>query len=265
MVDDLALTVPIERNKKILQTYGDYAYVFYEQEAIRCFKSFRKNAGSIKDIPIYCLCPTNKPISQKTLKELKSLDVIYIEDENKDVSDSDIIFISIPYTGYYFEKLKPLKEKYHLRIDLDFEIRKPFDMSIFDKSTIDEYTLIGLDDSSFENHNKELSRISYESSHFDTGFVLTNRHNGFYEKFYNLCLNRKPFKEQTWLNIQKQMGSGSKFFEEEFVVDYMKRYDIANIKGYPISSYELEHINTKDTAFVYHEHIKLKDCFDEYL
>jgi hypothetical protein len=51
-----------------------------ESEAIECFKNWRKNAGWLKDIPIYAVCPTNNVISEKTKEEFDKLNVTYIED-----------------------------------------------------------------------------------------------------------------------------------------------------------------------------------------
>lgn len=37
----------------------------YEIEALKCFRSWRKNAGSLKNIDIYCICVTdNQPKSK---------------------------------------------------------------------------------------------------------------------------------------------------------------------------------------------------------
>ena len=47
-ISDFALIIPIDKNKIV---YGEYRY--YEFEAVRLLKSFRKNAGIFKNINIY--------------------------------------------------------------------------------------------------------------------------------------------------------------------------------------------------------------------
>ena len=36
---------------------------YYEDEAIDCIRSWRKNGGWLKDIPMYCICCTKNKIS----------------------------------------------------------------------------------------------------------------------------------------------------------------------------------------------------------
>ena len=57
--NDIAFISCIERNKKIYNEQEQVQYMLYENEAIRCFMSIRKNGGWLKDADIYCVCCTD--------------------------------------------------------------------------------------------------------------------------------------------------------------------------------------------------------------
>lgn len=65
----------------------------------------------------------------------------YIEDYTKETLKFTSGFITIPYTGYYFEKIHPIKENIFVKIDLDNELLKPFPESWFEN--IENETIVG--------------------------------------------------------------------------------------------------------------------------
>ena len=98
---NIALIAPIERNIECLNKQTGIVRFprMYEDEAIRCFSSWRKSGGWLKDIPIHVLCSTGNGISDCTKKKLANLGVEYVEryaDETKTYSSG---FLTLPYCG----------------------------------------------------------------------------------------------------------------------------------------------------------------------
>lgn len=75
MAGRIALIAHIESDKaslnKQLGTVDEHEQRLYESEAIRCFTSWRRKCGWLKDIPIYCLCATMNRPSRNTIEQLK--------------------------------------------------------------------------------------------------------------------------------------------------------------------------------------------------
>jgi hypothetical protein len=70
-VADIAFITPLEKNKKVMDSLGAEHIRFFEDEAIRCIQSWRKNGGWLKDIKIYVLNATKAMVQQKTINTLK--------------------------------------------------------------------------------------------------------------------------------------------------------------------------------------------------
>ena len=89
-ISDFALIIPIDKNKIV---YGEYRY--YEFEAVRLLKSFRKNAGIFKNINIYIFKNKNIDISKNTINEINKMHNVFLfEDEVK--NPNKYKFINIP-------------------------------------------------------------------------------------------------------------------------------------------------------------------------
>ena len=63
--DRIAFIASIESNdlNMNLATNTVKIHRYYEDEAIDCIRSWRKNGGWLKDIPMYCICCTKNKIS----------------------------------------------------------------------------------------------------------------------------------------------------------------------------------------------------------
>lgn len=253
---NIALISHIERNGDCInkQTNTVNFTRLFEDEAIRCFKYWRKNGGCLKDIPIYALCCTKNTISQKTKDDLKSLGVVYIEDYNKDSEMYSSGFLTIPYCGKYFETSNIVKEDFFIKIDLDMmlfqEIPKKLVYSAENTTVIGQYDIDSIKD----------QRTSYtETLPFDTGFVISKKQNLFYQKWYDLCFDTDILNSEEWKRIRSILGD---YYLEEYVVDYMnhnKMYDITPIQKYQFGEgYASLDTFTKEqfkSLYFLHEHI----------
>jgi len=219
----IALIAHIESDKtslnKQLGTVGAHEQRLYESEAVRCFTSWRQKCGWLKDIPIYCLCATENRPSSKTIEHLKSLNVTYIEEYSPEVRKFTSGFITIPYTGMYFEKR--LHEDILIKIDLDNVMLKPFPPELVEKAC--ESTVVGRYSKDFDVYE----RYCFDGEcPFDTSLIITGRKLGFYKKYYELCFDKCVLASPEWLAIRDVEGE---YWLEEYVVDYMYRNKIADI------------------------------------
>lgn len=123
-MSDCALITVIEGNKSINSKDGSGRLL--EAEAIKCFKSWRKNAGKLKDIDIYSICCTNNTPSSDTISLFKDLNIHYIHEPCKE---------SLQLTnGWWCKPLgcsileKKLSYEYFIHIDLDMYLYRELDV-----------------------------------------------------------------------------------------------------------------------------------------
>lgn len=159
---------------------------YYEKEAIRCFKSWRKYGGILKDISIYCICLTKNIISEDTKNEFKKLNVVYIENYDN-ITDSFLSgFWNIPYSGVWFEN--NLKEDYFIKLDLDMELIKHID-SKFISNFITQTVSVGIYDIDFgsdrEKRYKLFPNIKIQTN---TCFIISNRKSKIYNQWWTKLL-----------------------------------------------------------------------------
>lgn len=176
-----ALITAIEPNKQDINTLKQNYTREYETEAIKCFNDWRLNAGWLKDIPIYCLCPTKNDISEKTKNIFKSLNVNYIHNYIKETDEYENGYWNIPLMGKYFEE--KLDENILIKIDLDMYLLKEIPKNIINSSK----TIVGRYDINSAKHN--LNSLFFPENlyglPFDTGLIISHKAEKFYEKYYN--------------------------------------------------------------------------------
>lgn len=127
----LILTVENENsiNNRRAKETEEFEFRYYEEESINCVSSWRKNAGWLKDIDIFILCPT-EDVSEKTKVEYQKYNVNYINETPKEFKEYDYGFANVHFAGLYFESI--LKHKILIHIDLDMEILREIPVSFFD-------------------------------------------------------------------------------------------------------------------------------------
>ena len=248
----ICLITTIENKNNTNQRNGSFTQIRdYEKEAIKCFTHWRKNAGWLKDIPIYTHCPTHNTITENTKKELKKLNVIYLEKYLPETENYKNGFINVYATGMYLEKI--LTEDIFIHIDLDMNIIKELPKKLF------------IDELSCGIYSK--SSLEYQRSGeliFDTGFIISTRKNNFYTNFFkDILIFISNGYDKTYREIQKtrNMPLSDYDVEEYFldklvhekllVVNPIKNYQLG--EGYPsvleYTDKELENI------YFWHEHL----------
>ena len=229
-----------------------------ESEAIICFTAWRKNAGDLKDIPIYAVCPTKNVISDKTKEAFKELNVTYIEDYQEISETFTSGFLCIPLIGAMMED--QLTEDVLIKIDLDMNIIKPLPKEWLEFDQI----IVGQYDDYCTKHQRE--GIAEENP-FDTGFIISKRDSGFYKHFFNMCMKYMNSDDPDWLRVKAQTGD---YYLEEWVVDRIyaeKTFNINAVQKYQIGEWytPVKELSDSELAFVYfwHEHLEYDPEYDK--
>ena len=222
-----------------------------ESEAIECFTAWRKNAGWLKNIPIYAICPTHNVISDNTKAKFKELNVTYIE-EYKEITETFTSgFLNIPLVGAMMED--QLSEDVLIKIDLDMNIIKPLPKALVDSDQI----VVGQYDDYCTKHQRE--GIAEENP-FDTGFIISPRTSGFYKHFFKKCMGYMGSDDPGWLRVKAQTGE---YYLEEYAMDRIyadKAFDIKTVQKYQIGEWytpvkELSD-DELDNVYFWHEHLE---------
>ena len=233
LATDVAFITPLESNKRAVDSFGVEHLRFFEEEAIRCIQSWRKNGGWLKDIKIYALNATGANVQQSTFDALDKLGVICINDYHRSTAYFQSSFLNEPFCGYYFETLKPCREKILIKTDLDMQLLKPIPKELIeiavDKVVIGQYD---------EESSKDQRGVQFSSSKhqlpFDTNFIIANRELGFYRKYFEACQSKELVDLPQWKELQKQCGS---YYIEEFAIDWLALTGFGN-QLHPVTHYQ---------------------------
>jgi len=222
-----------------------------ESEAIECFTAWRKNAGWLKDIDIYAVCPTKNVISEKTKAILKGLKVTYIEDYQEVTEKFTSGFLNIPLVGAMMEER--LDHDVLIKIDLDMNIIKPLPESWVNSDQV----IVG----QYDDYCTKHQRIGLGGNNpLDTGFMISRRDSGIYKKFFDEVMLTMGSDDPDWLKVKAQTGE---YYLEEYVMDkihYSGEFDIKLMQKYQIGEWytpvkELTDEELKDVYF-WHEHLE---------
>ena len=250
--ENFVLISPIDANKNI-SVGGNVVSRFFEEEAIRCFGSWRRHAGILKDIDIYCVHLNKSTVKSETISKLENLGVKYIDDPQECADDFRIGFLNEPLCGLYFSGFPETGNRISIKIDLDMQVLRPLDASLLPQG--DEIVIGQYDERSAKGQRSTVNG----SLPFDTNFIATRLDNGFYERYFSLCTDETILESECWKRLYSESGWYS---IEEYVIDTMFSHGVFNIRpvqnyqfgeGYPsLDSYSDDEIGT--VSFL-HEHI----------
>lgn len=232
----------------------------YEDEAVMCFRNWRRNAGWLKDIPIYTMCPTRNTISRETQHKLSELGVTYIEEFHPITDTFTSGFINIPYTGMIFEGM--LSEDVLIKIDLDMNIIRPLPQELVDSSVV----VCG----QYDDYCSKLQRhTNGQTNPFDTGFMISRRESGVYKTWFDgiVDIMSNGVVDRHWESVREKTGE---YYLEEYVMD--KMYNEGVVELYPIQKYQIGEwytpvsvLSDEELSGVYfwHEHILHDPRYDK--
>lgn len=229
-----------------------------ESEAILCFEAWRKNAGWLKDIPIYAVCPTKNVISGDTKARFKELNVTYIENYQPITETFTSGFLNIPLVGKMMEE--SLDENIFIKIDLDMNIIKPLPRGLINSEAI----VVG----QYDDYCTKHQRLGIgDNNPFDTGFIISRRESGIYQHFFDECMKIMGSDDKGWLKVREQTGE---YYLEEYVMDRIYdsgKFNIMPIQKYQIGEWytpvmELTDSELKDVYF-WHEHLEYDEEYNK--
>lgn len=217
--NQICLISPIEQNKVVIGWDNKPHKRFFEQEAVQMVSAWRKMAGWLKNINIYFFNVNHAKISSETITSLSKLNCEVIEPE--DIGEyKEMGFLTEPLCGKISEET--LTEDFLIKIDLDMKIVNPIDSSLFELAK--SHTLI----ESYTDGGKQNQRPCIgQFNPFDTCFIISRRDSKFYSQYFDLCHADTIRQNPEWLKLYNENGN---YYLEEFVVDYMYRGGIGNIK-----------------------------------
>lgn len=231
----------------------------FESEATKCFESWRKNAGWLKDIAIYAYCPTHNVITEKTKARFDELNVTYIE-QFQPVTDTFISgFLNVPLVGMLLED--QLTEDVLIKIDLDMNIIKPLPEDLVNSDML----VCG----QYDDYCTAQQRTVAEgwANPFDTGFTISRRDSGFYKFFFKVLLDTMSSNDEHWEEVRAVSGD---YYLEEYVMDKIyntKLWDVRPVQKYQIGEWytpvsEFTDDELKNVYF-WHEHLLHDPKYDK--
>ena len=250
------------KNKDLFEFSHDR---YYESEALLMFKSWRNNAGDLKDIPIYALCVTGNDPSEETISKFKELGVTYISEYHAETETFFSGFWNIPFCGKWFEE--NLKEDIIIKLDLDMKIYKPMPDDLFGLEN--NGVVVGVFD---EKHTSDPSweRITPEGyiHQSNTCIMISYRKNGIYRIWYDhLKMMTDKLADEDFIKFMNDIGLTEDDLEE-FSFDVLLNEELTdfNIKAlekfqtgecYPYFSTYTE--DEKENLYFFHKHIYADD------
>ena len=258
-----ALIAAIEGDRKNLNNDMNIVKFerLYESEAIVCFDNWRKNGGWLKDIPIYVLCPTHNTIAEETKEKLKALGVEYIEEYHPVTETFTSGFLNIPYVGKVFEDRLDIDVL--IKIDLDMNLIQPLPKELVDCGEV----VCG----QYDDYSTRLQRTLDDgwTNPFDTGFMITRKDSGFYNKWWAEvdAILKDPESDPQWLKVREQTGE---YYLEEYIVDKLFHADPSVLR--PVQRYQIgewytpvKEFSDEELTKVYfwHEHLIPDPAYDK--
>lgn len=235
----------------------------FESEAVICFEHWRKNAGWLRDIPIYAYCPTHNIITEETKAKLVELNVTYIEKYESITETFTSGFLNVPLIASILEET--VAEDIFIKIDLDMNIIKPLPFDLVNSVKDNDKVVCGQYDD-YCTANQRSSSQSWDNP-FDTGFTISRREGRFYTFFYNEVMETMSSDDPLWIEVKEQSGE---YFLEEYVMDKIHNtnvWDVVPIQRYqigewytPVSEFTDEEL---DTVYFWHEHINHDPEYDK--
>lgn len=167
---------------------------YFEKEAVLCFTQWRKNAGELKDIDIFCICPTRNGVSQKTLNIFKELNVQYLDFFMLETDEFDCGFWNKPLVGNYFETNYGHGYEVLIHIDLDMYLLEPLDINAYKNNSCLIYD-------SFQS----LKERTFPGQIFayNTCFIITQSRDQVFTKWYNLLKELPEFNDSYYQQFER--------------------------------------------------------------
>lgn len=257
-MENIALLLVVESSKNnkgdIIDKYNTGRVEMpYEREAIMCIKMWRKNGGEYAGIPIYAININGNPPSSECQKELKDMNVKYIENYHNETKMYPCGYYNVPLACKILEQ--ELKEDILIHIDLDMYLLAPPDKSLFKikdnilcKIAINEWRPT-------DNLEDKLKQYPFE---IETNFIVSRRKDVFYNKWYTELMKLYNETKDTYtpevLSVLEERICDVMYFDNDYPFEFFE-------EGYQINHEDIVDKN----AFFLHCHLDNSDRFHNLL
>lgn len=180
-----ALITVIEGNYNCINFKNDNTPRLLEDEAIKCFKSWRKYGGKLKDIDAYCICISGNTPTEETIKQLSILNVKYIEHYMPETKSFNNGWWNKPLGCSILEK-QLVPYDFFIHIDLDMYLCKEI---CFD---INHNMCLTYDINDAKDERACTSIFPKNFKPFNTCFIVFKRIDFLFTKWYD-CLRQLEY------------------------------------------------------------------------
>ena len=176
-----ALITVIEGNYNSINFKNNNTPRLLEDEAIKCFKSWRKYGGKLKDIDVYCICISGNTPTEKTINQLRALNVKYIEHYMPETKAFNNGWWNKPLGCAILEQ-QLVSYDFFIHIDLDMYLCKEINFEINRNICLvyDKYDLLE------ERKFTDVFKNNFKP--FNTCFIVAERKFKIFEAWYKQLL-----------------------------------------------------------------------------
>ena len=238
---DICLAIDLDQNKKIPAEGSGFDNRYYEQEAIKCVLSWRKNAGWLKDIHIYGMIDDDIDLHRTTYSNLESFGVEIKKMKYKPQQK----FMNTVHSQMMLEE--DAVHGYIIHIDLDLYAVKELPREWFCQKVV----LARYSEDCLKNNSPEfMHRWHNVKTCHNTFFTINFAKSGFFKTAMDLSQSneyKQFFKD-------KIMHNNDWYFFEEGIFDY-----IDESKAYPSEKTLCLDSSMIDGVYFQHRHLTLQD------
>jgi hypothetical protein len=258
--DDYLLFLVLDGNENFGDYNGKYGFgrrsFNYENEAIKCVKSWRENGGWLKDIDIVCFRPSDREICQETLTILRSYDVKCDFTYTIDRENYPCGYWNVPFAGRLLEDMNLTRYIIHIDLDMFLMRELPLDF-IFPKE--DVFAKIAIN----EHRPTDQPEVNIEPIYpfeINTGFIVSRTDKYFYSIWWEHLKNKSMTLDPNDPNysIWEERICDEMYFDMGYRFDFFDKYQLNS----DVSDY-----SDKDMKGLYflHGHPELKKRNENYL
>jgi hypothetical protein len=223
IADRICLITPLDRNKTVVDEFGKTQARYYEDEAVRLVKYWRRRGGDLACIPIYAYEFQERKIQERTRDELIQMGTTIVPA----MSLGNSGFNLEPYVGSLWED-GDTKEDIAIKVDLDMVLLKPIPDEILEKAV--DHVVIGQYD---EKSSKTQRTVTNGNLPLDTNFIISSKKSGFYKDYFRKCVDPLTLEGNEYKATREKYGD---YFLDEHVVDLM--FSEGKFKFLPVQYYQ---------------------------
>tara|TARA_B100002019_G_scaffold293442_1_gene321095 strand:+ start:6425 stop:7240 length:816 start_codon:yes stop_codon:yes gene_type:complete len=231
-----------------------------EQEAIKCFRSWRKNGGSLANIDIYCICITENTPTQHCINVMTNYGVTYIHEYLPESDKFKNGWWNKPLACSYMENY--LHHDIIIHIDLDMYLLREIQIDVNRNSCL----VYDETDALQERTPNPNSRL-YNHRPYNTCYITAKRRDHLFTQWYD-CLR---VLEQDINMIREYYNDVSYDKLEEAAMDVLgytdnKRIDIIPVEDIMFGETytPLSDMNSYSNISFHHYHIYNKNNLSKY-